>query len=124
MGILGTFLSPLFAGGTVVCPQDFVPSDILCFLKNYRLTHYSAGPAIHQGILRELKKARPEDLKNHSLRFIRSTSSFLPAIICQELEEIMGVPLIESYGMSEVGIITVNIPAKEDRLVSRMERPF
>ena len=36
----------------------------------------------------------------------------------------MGVPLIESYGMSEVGIITVNIPAKEDRLVSRMVRPF
>ena len=112
MGILGTFLSPLLSGGTVVCPHDFVTSDFAYLLKNYRLTHYSAGPAIHQGILRELKKAGPEDLKHHSLRFIRSTSAFLPAIICQGLEEIMGVPVIESYGMSEAGIITVNIPAK------------
>jgi acyl-CoA synthetase (AMP-forming)/AMP-acid ligase II len=71
MGILGTFLSPLLAGGTVVCPKDFVTSDLVYLLKNYRLTHYSAGPAIHQGILREIKKAGPEDLKNHSLRFIR-----------------------------------------------------
>jgi len=112
MGILGAFLSPLLAGGTVICPHDFVASDFAGLLKNYRLTHYSAGPPHHQGILRELKKARPEGLKHHSLRFIRSTSAFLPPLIQQELESVMGVPVIESYGMSETGILTVSIPMK------------
>ena len=112
MGILGTFLSPLLAGGTVICPDNFVASDFLPLLKKYRLTHYSAGPALHQGILREIKKAKPEELKNHSLRFIRSTSTFLPVIIQQELESVMGVPVIESYGMSEAGLLTVNLPSK------------
>jgi acyl-CoA synthetase (AMP-forming)/AMP-acid ligase II/thioesterase domain-containing protein/acyl carrier protein len=112
MGILGTFLSPLLAGGTVICPDNFVASDFLPLLKKYRLTHYSAGPALHQGILREIKKARPEELKDHTLRFIRSTSASLPAIIHQELESVLGVPVIESYGMSEAGLLTVNLPQK------------
>ena len=112
MGILGTFLSPLLAGGTVICPDNFVASDFLPLLKKYRLTHYSAGPALHQGILREIKKARPEELKDHTLRFIRSTSASLPAIIHQELESVLGVPVIESYGMSETGLLTVNLPPK------------
>ena len=112
MGILGTFLSPLLAGGTVICPDNFVASDFLPLLKKYRLTHYSAGPALHQGILREIKKARPEELKDHTLRFIRSTSASLPAIIHQELESVLGVPVIESYGMSEAGLLTVNLPPK------------
>ena len=113
MGILGTFLSPLLAGGTVICPDNFVASDFLPLLKNYRLTHYSAGPALHQGILREIKKAGPEELKDHTLRFIRSTSASLPANIHQELESVMGVPVIESYGMSETGLLTVNLPPKK-----------
>jgi acyl-CoA synthetase (AMP-forming)/AMP-acid ligase II/thioesterase domain-containing protein/acyl carrier protein len=112
LGVLGSFLAPLMAGGTVVCPEDFVASDFPDLLRTYRLTHYSAGPALHQHILREIKKIPPMELKTHSLRFIRSTSAFLPHTVRQDLEEVLGVPVIESYGMSEAGLVTVNSPPK------------
>jgi acyl-CoA synthetase (AMP-forming)/AMP-acid ligase II/thioesterase domain-containing protein/acyl carrier protein len=112
LGVLGSFLAPLMAGGTVVCPKDFVASDFADLLRTYRLTHYSAGPALHQHILREIKKVPPGELKTHSLRFIRSTSAFLPDNVRSELEAVLGVPVIESYGMSEAGLVTVNSPPK------------
>jgi acyl-CoA synthetase (AMP-forming)/AMP-acid ligase II len=111
MGIFGNFIAPLCAGGTVICTRDFIAPDIVMYLKQYRPTFYSAGPAVHQAILRELKKCPPGDLKPNSLRFIRSASAALPDRIRDELETILGVPLIETYGMSEVGgAITTNLP--------------
>ena len=111
MGIFGNFIAPLCAGGTVICTRDFIAPDIAMYLKNYRPTFYSAGPAVHQAILRELKKCPPAELKPHSLRFIRSASAALPDQVRDELETLLGVPLIETYGMSEVGgAITTNLP--------------
>ncbi|OPX64930.1 MULTISPECIES: AMP-binding protein [unclassified Methanoregula] len=111
MGIFGNFIAPLCAGGTVICTRDFIAPDIVMYLRQYRPTFYSAGPAVHQAILRELKKCPPGDLKPNSLRFIRSASAALPDRIRDELETILGVPLIETYGMSEVGgAITTNLP--------------
>lgn len=111
MGIFGNFIAPLCAGGTVICTRDFIAPDIVMYLKKYRPTFYSAGPAVHQAILRELKKCPPGELKPNSLRFIRSASAALPDRIRDELETILSVPLIETYGMSEVGgAITTNLP--------------
>jgi acyl-CoA synthetase (AMP-forming)/AMP-acid ligase II len=111
MGIFGNFIAPLCAGGTVICTRDFIAPDIVMYLREFRPTFYSAGPAVHQAILRELKKCPPGDLKPDSLRFIRSASAALPDMIRDELETILGVPLIETYGMSEVGgAITTNLP--------------
>jgi acyl-CoA synthetase (AMP-forming)/AMP-acid ligase II len=111
MGIFGNFIAPLCAGGTVICTRDFIAPDIAMYLKDYRPTFYSAGPSVHQAILRELKKCPPDVLKSHSLRFIRSASAAMPALVYDELETLLGVPLIETYGMSEVGgAITTNLP--------------
>jgi oxalate---CoA ligase len=111
MGIFGNFIAPLCAGGTVICTRDFIASDITMYLKDYRPTFYSAGPAVHQAILKELRKSPPGELRVHSLRFIRSTSAALPDQVRDELEKILGVPLIETYGMSEVGgAISTNLP--------------
>jgi acyl-CoA synthetase (AMP-forming)/AMP-acid ligase II len=110
---MGTpLLGSLIAGGTVICTKDFIPSDFLHLLKTYRPTSYSAGPALHQGILRSIKKVSPEELKNNSLRFIRSGSASLPAEVRHGLETLLGVPVIESFGTSETGTISVNIPPK------------
>jgi len=51
-----------------------------------------------------------EDRVSHHLRFIRSTSGFLPGNIRLELEELLRVPVIESYGSSEALTITLNLP--------------
>ena len=102
----------MFVGGTVICPRDFIASDIVPLLKKYRPTCYPATPALHRAILQELKKTGPGDLHPHSLRIIKSASAALPAQVRDELEQILGVPLVETYGMSEVGggTIATNFP--------------
>ena len=112
MGIGPPLLTVLYAGGTVICTREFIPSDFPFLLREFRPTYYSAGPALHQGILREIKKLPPEDLKNNSLRFIRSGSAALPSHARVELEALLGVVMIEAFAMSEVGEISVNIPPK------------
>jgi acyl-CoA synthetase (AMP-forming)/AMP-acid ligase II len=40
-------------------------------------------------------------VKNHRLRFIRSSSSALPPTVIAELERVFHVPVVEAYGMTE-----------------------
>lgn len=112
MGVGPPLLSPLIAGATVICTKDFIPSDFIDLLRIFRPTYFSAGPALSRGILRELKKIPPDRLKNHSLRYIRSSSGILPEDLSQGLETVLGVPVIDSYGMSEAGLISINLPPK------------
>jgi acyl-CoA synthetase (AMP-forming)/AMP-acid ligase II len=120
MGIFGNFIAPLCAGGTIICSRNFIAPDIVWFLKTCHPTFYSAGPAMHQAILKELRKCNSEDLNHHSLRFIRSTSAALPPQVKEDLEQILGVPLIESYGMSEVGgAISTNLPPSKPGSVGK-----
>jgi acyl-CoA synthetase (AMP-forming)/AMP-acid ligase II len=114
LGIIGTLLLPLLGGGTVICTRDFITPDFLFLLKHYHPTFYFTTPAYHQGILKELKKVPPAELKNNSLRYIRSTSAPLPAQVRHELEMLLGVPLYESYAMTEAPYITINMSRKED----------
>jgi acyl-CoA synthetase (AMP-forming)/AMP-acid ligase II len=99
-----SMMQVMFVGGTVICTRDFIAPDIVPLLNDYHPTFYSAPPALHRVILRELKKAAPGELITPSLRFIRSISAFMPAELRSQLEEVLGVPVMETYGMSEVGM--------------------
>jgi oxalate---CoA ligase len=114
LGITHTLLSPLLGGGTVVCAKDYISADFFPLLKNYRPTFYCAAPAHHRGILNELKKNPSDDLKHHSLKYIRSTSSPLPGQTREELETLFRVPVIESYAMTESPVISINMPHREN----------
>jgi acyl-CoA synthetase (AMP-forming)/AMP-acid ligase II len=99
-----SMMQVMFVGGTVICTRDFIAPDIVPLLKDYCPTFYSAPPALHRMILRELKKAATGKHITHSLRFIRTISAFMPAELRSQLEEVLGVPVMETYGMSEVGM--------------------
>jgi oxalate---CoA ligase len=114
IGIFGSLLDPLLAGGTVICIKDFIAADFIYLLKTCRPTCYVAVPAIHQAILREIKKVPPDELKNHTLSGIRSGSASLPEHVRNELETILGIPVIEVYGMTEAAFISINFPHKRN----------
>jgi acyl-CoA synthetase (AMP-forming)/AMP-acid ligase II len=99
-----SMMQVMFVGGTVICTRDFIPPDIVPLLKDYSPTCYSAPPALHRVILRELKKAAPGERIITSLKFIRTISAFMPTELRCQLEEVLGVPVMETYGMSEVGM--------------------
>lgn len=111
-GIGLPLLGVLSCGGTVICTREFIPSDFFSLLTTSHPTFYTAVPAIHQEIFRNLKKIPPEDLKDNSLRFLLSSASPLSADLSRDLESLLGVPVIEMYATSEAGTISINYPPK------------
>jgi oxalate---CoA ligase len=99
-GLVGSLLSSLVAGASVVCTPGFDATRFWDWLVEYQPTWYSAVPTMHQSILARLKQA-PIATQIASLRFIRSSSAPLPPVVMQELEAAFGVPVIEAYGMTE-----------------------
>lgn len=112
-GIGYSLLALWIAGGTVICTRDFIPSDFPQLLRTYQPTYYAAGPALHAGILREIKKRPSDEFTSNSLRYIQTDSGFLPAQVREDLESLLKVSVIDAYGMSEAGSIAVNIPPKK-----------
>lgn len=99
-GLVGALLSSLLAGGSVVCLPGFESDRFANLLCDFKPTWYSAAPTIHQSVLTLIKES-PEVAALGCLRLIRSSSSALPPTVMAELEESFGVPVIESYGMTE-----------------------
>lgn len=98
-GLVGVLLSSLAAGASVICAQGFNGDQFRTWLKRDRPSWYSAVPTIHQSVLEVVGSGLTPG--EHHLRFIRSSSSALPPVVMSKLEEAFGVPVIESYGMTE-----------------------
>lgn len=99
-GLVGALLSSVIAGASVICTSGFDAEKFSPWLARLAPTWYTAVPTMHQAVLSGAQ-ANPKLFNNHSLRFIRSSSSALPARVLQGLEELFHVPVIEAYGMTE-----------------------
>lgn len=99
-GLIAALLAPLSAGSEVYCSPGFNALKFFAWFADVRPTWYTGVPTMHQAILMRAAN-NSEALKNHRLRFIRSSSSSLPPTVIAELERVFGVPVIEAYGMTE-----------------------
>jgi len=99
-GLISGVLSALAAGSSVVCTRGFEATAFFGWLAKFRPTWCTAVPTIHRAILSEARR-RKGSLQHCSLRLIRSASSALPADVLDGLEALFGVPVIETYGMTE-----------------------
>jgi acyl-CoA synthetase (AMP-forming)/AMP-acid ligase II len=99
-GLIAALSAPLSAGGEVCCSPGFNALKFFSWFTEVRPTWYTGVPTMHQAIL--LRAANnPDALRDHRLRFIRSSSSALPPTVIAELERVYGVPVVEAYGMTE-----------------------
>jgi acyl-CoA synthetase (AMP-forming)/AMP-acid ligase II len=98
-GLVASALATLGSGGTVVVPHRFSPFEFWGLLGEHRVTWYSAVPTIHQLIVGRAAHGRRAAAT--SLRFARSCSSSLPPHLMGELENLLDVPVLEAYGMTE-----------------------
>jgi oxalate---CoA ligase len=96
-GLIGALLSSLSAGASVICSPGFLAPHFLEWLREFHPSWYTAVPTMHQAILSRV----PQTGLNHTLRLIRSSSAALAPSVMAELEKAFGVPVIESYGMTE-----------------------
>ncbi len=99
-GLIAGVLASLHGGGGVSCSPGFNALRIFGWLDDVAPTWYTAVPTMHQAILARAARNR-EVIARRPLRFIRSSSSSLPAPVMGELESVFDAPVIESYGMTE-----------------------
>ena len=99
-GLIAATLSSLAAGASVSCTPGFNALKFFAWLDEVRPTWYTAVPTMHQAILARAGRHR-EVIARSRLRLIRSSSQSLPAAVMLEMEKTWGVPVIESYGMTE-----------------------
>src|SRR5215468_6396727 len=99
-GLIAATLASLAAGASVSCTTGFNALKFFHWLDEVRPTWYTAVPTMHQAILARAGRHR-EEIARSRLRLIRSSSASLPAPVMLEMEKTFGVPVIESYGMTE-----------------------
>lgn len=96
-GLVGTLLSSLYAGASLVCTGGFASTEFFAQLRRHRPSWYSAVPTMHQAIVaRSSVEEQPR-----VLRFVRSSSAALAPNIAGALEDLFAAPVIEAYGMTE-----------------------
>jgi long-chain acyl-CoA synthetase len=123
MSHAGSFLwsvTGLSHGAKVVVARTFDPDEILPLLRAERPTVMCMLPAALFELVRE-HGATSEDFA--ALRLFRSGSDKVPAELEAEFERLTGHKIDESYGMTEVGLATLNPPSGPIR-VGSVGRPI
>lgn len=99
-GLIRTLLSPLLAGGSVVCTSGFDAMQFFDWLRDFKTTWYSAVPTIHKAIVTQAT-LHGGNVGGLQLRFIVSGSAPLPDDLINKLEELFNAPLVQGYGLTE-----------------------
>ena len=90
-------LSSLVAGSCLVLDDRFHRTGFWELMGERRVTWINAVPAI----ISRLAELRPDETVPAGVRFIRSASAPLPVATADRFEERTGIPVVETYGMTE-----------------------
>lgn len=97
-GILNALASTLVSGGSFVHSGPFETMAFYAHLRELHPTWITAVPTIYHAIA-----ARPEQLPaDHRIRFLRTSSAPMSDVLAERLERLFAVPLLSSYGMTEI----------------------
>jgi acyl-CoA synthetase (AMP-forming)/AMP-acid ligase II/acyl carrier protein len=99
-GLISGVLAALAAGSSVICTSGFDAAAFFGWLAEFQPSWYTAVPAIHQAILSAAERHK-HCVHRSSLRLIRSASSTLPSTVLCGLEALFGIPVIDTFGMTE-----------------------
>ncbi len=107
-GLVDLLLVPLAGGGSVICAGSFSAPLFYEMLGRKRPTWFQGVPTtLHE--LAAYARNNKGDPKAAPLRFIRSVASSLSPQLMQEIEDLFGVPVVQTFGMTEAGpLITTN----------------
>ncbi|HUI36530.1 MAG TPA: AMP-binding protein [Gaiellaceae bacterium] len=134
-GIVVGTLTPLLAGGRVTVAGRFSPKTFFGLVERIRPTYFSAVPAIY-AMLTSMPEAQTADTS--SLRLVVCGAAPMPAELIARVEDVLGVALVEGYGLSEgscastlnpfdgvrkPGTVGVPLPGQEVRVVDQLGNP-
>ncbi|MEM1155163.1 MAG: class I adenylate-forming enzyme family protein, partial [Pseudomonadota bacterium] len=110
-GIHITF-STLAAGGRVVVPWSTDPEELLPLMRSYRPTQMGMLPAALFRLVRH-KDASVDHFS--SLRCMLSGGDKVPSELEDEFNNLTGLDIQESYGVTELGMVAHNRPGSANR---------
>jgi acyl-CoA synthetase (AMP-forming)/AMP-acid ligase II len=128
-------LTPLLAGGRVTVAGRFSPKIFVELVERTRPTYFSAVPAIY-AMLTSIPEAETADTS--SLRLVVCGAAPMPAELIARVEDVLGVALVEGYGLSEgscastlnpydgvrkPGTVGLPLPGQEVRVVDQLGNP-
>ena len=98
-------LATLVAGASLVLDDRFHRTGFWALMEQHRVTWINAVPAI----VSHLADPAPGETVPSRIRFVRSASAPLPAATLSRFEANTGIPVLETYGMTEAASqITAN----------------
>lgn len=97
-GLIGSAISTLLSGGKLVVPEKFNALSFWRTVGEHRVTWYSCVPTMHQLLLSRVQHPPPEA---STLRFVRSCSAPISPDLIRKAEDLLEVPCVEAYGMTE-----------------------
>lgn len=112
--ILSVF-TQFFSGGQIIATHGFNINEFKNWLQTYRPTQFTANPTIFKAILSFIETDTEVQTLLNSLRFVTCAGAFLSDTLKDEIEKKFGVPMVEGYGMTESGRITITPIEKEKR---------
>jgi acyl-CoA synthetase (AMP-forming)/AMP-acid ligase II len=90
-------LATLVAGSSLVLEDSFHRTGFWKLIDDFEVTWINAVPAI----ISRLTAIQGDEVSLPRLRFVRSASAPLSPTLCERFETMTGVPVVESYGMTE-----------------------
>lgn len=107
-GLVDLLLAPLISGGSVICAGSFDALRFYDGLATGQPTWFQGVPTTLRELL-QMGRTRRHSLEKYPLRFLRSVAAALPPSQMAELEDFFGIPVIQTFGMTEAGpLITTN----------------
>lgn len=101
-GVVDLLLAPLLAKSSVLFESDFSAPAFLSHAKSGVITWTQFVPATLREVIREAPKAI-KSLPTASLRFVRCVAAPLRPEDKMEAQATLGVPVVETFGMTEAG---------------------
>ncbi len=111
MSHLGSFLwtlSALSVGARVIVARSYDSHELLPLLREHEPTVMAMIPAALAALVRD-HELLPQDFA--SLRICRAGSDKVSSELLAEFAAVAGFPIDEGYGMTEVGVATLNPPS-------------
>jgi acyl-CoA synthetase (AMP-forming)/AMP-acid ligase II len=115
-------LATVLSGGNVILLRRFEPAQFWRLAALHGATWANLVPPLIATLARYPRAA--EGLLPATLRFVRSASAPLPVPVLAAFEQAFGVPVVESYGISEAASqVTINDPPPGQRVPGSVGTP-
>lgn len=108
-------LASVSVGGSFVFSDNLETTKLFTAIQEIKPTWLGFPPVIYQAMVAEINGRHLQDYDLSSLRFLHSTGAPLPPQVAQQLEEMFNIPVVNTYGMTETGILACNyrIPQRD-----------